>query len=366
MTLHTYFARKFALMLLGIGAIFLLILILLDAAEQIRRFDTGTVKFSQVLGLASLNAPDALYRILPLVVLLATLALFLSLARTSELVVTRAAGRSALRSLIAPVLTALAAGGLCVAVLNPLVAATSKQYELLSNKYKRGAESVLSISREGLWLRQGTPDGQMVIRASRAGPDGTELYDVTFLAFAEGVGPIFRIEAESAALTEGAWLITGAREWRFTGPGDNPERAAISHDSLTLASDLTQDRIRDSVGTPSAIPIWELPDFIASLERAGFSARKHRVWLQMELALPLIFVAMVLIGAGFTMRHTRFGRTGMMVMLALGLGLGLYFLRNFAQVLGENGQIPAALAAWSPPLIGILMSMGLLLHLEDG
>jgi lipopolysaccharide export system permease protein len=66
------------------------------------------------------------------------------------------------------------------------------------------------------------------------------------------------------------------------------------------------------------------------------------------------------------MRHTRLGRTGVMVMLALGLGLGLYFLRNFAQVLGENGQIPAELAAWSPPVVGILLSLGLLLHLEDG
>ena len=75
---------------------------------------------------------------------------------------------------------------------------------------------------------------------------------------------------------------------------------------------------------------------------------------------------MVLIGAGFTMRHTRLGKTGQMVLYALLFGFGLYFVRNFAQVLGENGQIPPALAAWSPPVIGILASLGFLLHLEDG
>ena len=63
----------------------------------------------------------------------------------------------------------------------------------------------------------------------------------------------------------------------------------------------------------------------------------------------LLLVAMVLVAAGFTMRHTRFGRTGVMVLMALGLGFALYFVRNFAQVLGENGQIPPLLAAWGPP-----------------
>ena len=50
----------------------------------------------------------------------------------------------------------------------------------------------------------------------------------------------------------------------------------------------------------------------------------------------------------------------------MGLGFTLYFVRNFAQILGENGQIPILLAAWAPPVAAILLPLGLLLHLEDG
>ena len=82
--------------------------------------------------------------------------------------------------------------------------------------------------------------------------------------------------------------------------------------------------------------------------------------------MPVFLAAMVLAGASFTMRHTRFGRTGLMVLMALGLGFALYFVRNFAQVLGENGQIPVMLAAWGPPVAALLLPAGLLLHLEDG
>ena len=86
----------------------------------------------------------------------------------------------------------------------------------------------------------------------------------------------------------------------------------------------------------------------------------------MQLASPVLLAAMVLSAAAFTLRHTRFGKTGIMVMLALGLGFTLYFIRNFAQILGESGQIPVLLAAWGPPVAAILLPLGLLLHLEDG
>ena len=90
------------------------------------------------------------------------------------------------------------------------------------------------------------------------------------------------------------------------------------------------------------------------------------IWLQTELALPVLMIAMVLVGAGFTMRHTRLGKTGIMVLAAVLVGFGFYFIRNFAQVLGESGQLPVTLAAWAPPFAGICLALGLLLHLEDG
>ncbi len=364
MTLNLYIARKFLMNFLLIAAGFALILVLLDLVEELHRAADSSIGFAQAARLAALNMPDGLYRILPLITILAALALFLSLARSSELVVIRAAGRSALRMLLSPVLTALALGFFAVGLLNPIVAVSSEAYKALLSHYASGPENVLSISREGLWLRQTAAAGQTVIRADHSSLDGTRLVGATFISL-DGKGqPVQRVEAARADLTHGAWQLTDAKIWHFDTP--NPEQSARQASEMTLPSDLTRQQIRDGFGNPSEIPIWQLPDFIERLRKAGFSAREHRVWLQMEMALPLLLAAMVLIGAGFTMRHVRFGRTGMMVLAALISGFAIYFLRNFAQALGNSGQIPIALAAWAPPLIAILLSLGLLLHLEDG
>lgn len=366
MTLHFYFGRLFLRSVLGVLAIFFAILMLIGLIDQIRRFGGNEeAGFGTLVLMSALSVPASLYRILPLIMILATLSLFLGLARSSELVVTRASGRSALKSLIAPIILAVLIGILAVSAINPIVAATQKQYETQAARLS-GEASTLSVSSEGLWLRQGSRDGQTVIRATRANLDGTKLFGVTFLGYDSDGRPTYRIEAEEAELVPGAWSIRNAKEWRFDTDALIPEVDSFETERMSLASTLTRNQILDSFGTPSAIPIWELPKFISQLEAAGFSARVHRTFFHMELALPILLAAMVLVGAGFTMRHTRFGRTGMMVLMALGLGFTLYFIRNFAAILGENGQIPVILAAWGPPVAALLLPLGLLLHLEDG
>ncbi len=365
MKLHFYIARRFLFAFLTMLFVLAMIFVLLDMVESMRRFDAASVGFSNILGLTLLNAPVWIYRILPLIVILATLWMFLSLSRSSEMVVTRAAGRSALSTLISPALTVFIFGVVAVAVGNPIAAATSKKYERIASQYEGTGGSVLSISTDGVWLRQGNENGQTVIRAARSDLEGTELSDVTFFSFDVDGPPTRRIEAATAKLEVGKWVLNDVKVWDLVG-SDNPETVAEEFKLYEVASNLTQDQIRDSFGKPSSISIWEMPSFIRQLEAAGFSARSHRVWFQMELAMPVFLVAMVLIGAGFTMRHTRFGRTGIMVLMALMMGFGAYFIRNFAQILGENGQIPIMLAAWIPPLAAIMMPMGILLHLEDG
>lgn len=365
MTLDFYFARRFAANFLLIGGVFLTLIMLIDLIEQLRRFEGVDVSFGQLFGLTLLNTPEAISDILPLLMILTTIVLFVGLARSSEMVVTRATGRSGIRALAAPLAVAALIGGLAVSTLNPIVAATSNRYQQLSDTYHTGGPATLSLSGEGLWLRQGNPDGQSVIHATGYSAEPLVLYGVTILSYAPGGGPIRQIVARNARLMGGDWLLGNAKVWPLE-TGVNPESNAQEHDFLRIPTTLTQERIRESLGSPSGISIYNLPATIRDLAQAGFSTKRHEVWFQVELARPLFLMAMVLVGAAFTMRHTRFGGTGVSVLAAVLLGFSLYFIRNFAQILGENGQIPVIFAAWGPPVASILLTWGLLLHSEDG
>ncbi|MCV2446884.1 LPS export ABC transporter permease LptG [Paracoccus sp. DMF] len=373
MILSAYVARRFLRMFLMIALIFGAILFLIDIVEQIRRFSDEAIGLSGAAVLSLLNITASFYSIMPLMTVLAGIALFLGLSRTSELVAIRASGRSGLRVLAAPAVAAVLVGMLAVAVLNPMVAATSKRYDDAVARMKSGGGQTISVGANAVWLRQALqmrgPDGvetmgQVVIQASRASPDATTLYDATFTVFAEGTGPSRRIDAAEARLGDGAWQLSAVKEWPLSQP--NPEAMARTAATMELPTDLTAARIRDSFGNPEAIPIWQLPTFIKGLERAGFSAQRHKVWFQMELARPLLMAAMVAIAAVFAMRHMRGRKMGLLVLAGFGCGIGLFFLRNLAQVLGDNGGLPPVLAGWAPPVVALLFALGALLRLEDG
>jgi lipopolysaccharide export system permease protein len=276
----------------------------------------------------------------------------------------RAAGVSALWLIAVPVSAAVVLAALAIAVANPFVAASMKRGAEVEDTFRGRETSRLSVSPDGLWLRQADAEGQTVIQAGRASPDGGALSGVRLHRF-DADGALYeRIEAASARLEPGQWRLEDATLWR-RGTGDGFEKEAAAA-SITLPTTLTGDQILDSFSPPEMLSFWQLGRFIAQLEQAGFSGDRHRLFLHSELAKPALYAAMVLIGAAFALRPTRFGQTGVMVVIAVLAGFSLYFLKDFAESLAGSGAIPLVVAAWTPPLAAILLALGLLLHLEDG
>jgi len=366
MTLQLYFARKFLLRFAAIFIGFLALAVVTDATTLLGQFSGRDVGLTETLRLALLKAPSGVYQLMSMIVVLASLLLFLGLSRSNELVATRAAGQSAFRTLIAPVATAILIGIVGVMVLNPLASSALRAYESQTGRYKSGSTSTFSLSRKGLWLRQGGALGQTVIFAERANYNGSRLLDVTFWQFDAAGKGLRRIEAAYAVLTPGAWALGPGKLWLINDQARVPDQTARKFETLTVPSNLTRNQIMDSFGDPTTVSIWDMPAFIKRLEGAGFATAAHRVHFQIELASPLLLAAMVMIGAAFSMRHARAGGTGMMVLLTVISGLGVYIFQNFAQILGANGAIPVAAAAWGPPIAAMMFAAALVLHMEDG
>ena len=378
-TLSLYIARRFAAAFAAaFGAVFLVVF-LVDLVEQLRR--AGGAGFEVVATMALLHAPALMLDSLPFIALLAAIACFARLARSSELVVTRAAGVSVWRLLAPALLSAAAIGAAATAVLNPLAAGMLHRFEALEARHVRDRPSLLSVSANGLWLRQSGPEGQSVLHARRANPEGTNLWDVTLFRFDAGDRLVGRTEAGRAVLEPGAWALFGVRDWTLrTGlphdaaPSDaevplsaaEAAPAPVRVERLDLPTDLTPAQILESFASPKTISFWAMPRFIAALEAAGLSAQRHRMHWQAQTAKPLLLASMVLIGAAFSMRHVRFGGLGLMALGAIGAGLGYFFLANLTEAFGALGAIAPPLAAWIPPVAISLAAAGLLLHLEDG
>ena len=168
-----------------------------------------------------------------------------------------------------------------------------------------------------------------------------------------------RLEASEARLLPGFWRLTDVRE---AAAGESSVRS----ESLSIRSSLDSESAMERFASPEAIAFWRLPAAIRTTEQAGFSASRYELRFQQLLATPILFAAMTILAAAFSLRLARLGGLAGLAGAGVALGFVSFFLNEFAGALADAEVIPLIAAAWAPPLIALLSGLTLLCYTEDG
>jgi lipopolysaccharide export system permease protein len=365
-TLSIYIARQFTA---SVGAMLLALsglVSMFDFIELLRRSASKPeATFGIVSQIAALRLPYIAMQILPFAVLLGGILCFWRLTRSSELIVARAAGVSAWEFLAAPTFCAALLGVIATAVVSPVSSVMLARAEAMDNTFLRTGGGPLALNGGQLWLRQSdrmlSPQGVAIIHAHGVAVHGRRLIAEQVSVFRLDAADrlLARIEAKTATLANGTWHLADARTIR-------PEQLPDAPAEVTLPTDLTVSRVQDSFASPDTLSFWALPDFIALLDRSGFSSVRHRLHFQALLALPVLAATMSLVSAGFSMRPARRGGVAQMIGSGVAAGFALFVVSKIAEEFGQSGALPVALAAWAPTASGLMLAVALLLHTEDG
>ncbi len=365
-TLSLYIARVFSFAVMAMLAGLSGLVGLFDFIELLRRSATKPeATFAIVSEIAALRLPWVAMQILPFAVLLGGILAFWRLTRSSELIVARAAGVSAWQFLAAPVLSAVLFGVVATAAISPLSAVMRSRAEAMDNTYLRSGVGPLALAGGQLWLRQSdsqlVPQGVAILHASAVSLHDGKLsaQGVSIFRLDSQDRLLERVEVSNATLGKSDWILDNAR---IVKPGGLPSAARTRE----LPTNLTVGRVQDSFAPPDTLSVWALPGFIDLLDNSGFSSIRHRLHFQTLLALPLLAGTMSLLSAGFSMRQTRRGGVAQMLGSGVAAGFALFVVSKVAEEFGQSGAIPPLLAAWAPAVSGLLLSVALLLHLEDG
>lgn len=339
------------------------LLILLINFVELSRTVGGRAKdadVSTLFGLALLESPSAILLLLPFGFLFGVLTVFVNLNRRSELTAMRAAGVSAWRFIAPAALAAAAVGVITVVALNPGAAYLNGKYQRLQKQLVEGSANPEPKTQ---WLRQGDRYSQLIIKAPVNEGPGIRIRNASFFIFRIGPdqAPRFarRIDADTAVLTKGQWRLSGVRE----GIAGNP---SVLRPSMTLPSTLNPRTALERFVSVNAVPFWALPSLITRTERAGFSATAYRLRFDSLLATPVLFAAMAVLAAAFSLRLMRLGGVARLAGAGVALGFVFFFLSELSLSLGRAELIPPLLAAWAPPIVALLSGLTLLTYTEDG
>ena len=360
-TLSAYIARHFFLWFCGVFGTLAVVTFLADYIELIRR---GGSKIEATLGvlleMAALQSPQTAQEVLPFAVLFGTMFAFWRLTRSNELVIVRAAGVSVWQFLAPAMLAALMIGIVAVTIFNPIASVAAAAYEKLDARILGASSNEMLLSNAGFWLRQSDGKGdQIIIHGGKFASPDLAIDHVAIFFFDSQTRFTSRIDARSARLESGDWLIKDGVRWR-------PDKPLETFASWRLPTELTPHKVEQSFASPDTMSFWDLPGFIELLEQSGFPAQRHRLHYDVLLARPFLLCSMVLIAAIFSLRMQRRGGATLMIIGGVASGFVLFVVSNIVFALGISDKVPVALAAWTPTGVSLIFGASTLLHLEDG
>lgn len=360
LTLVRYFSWRFISSILGLFILSAALLFLFDFLELARRGgDREGFSALRVALISLLRVPILLEQVLPFATLFGAMASFVALSRKLELVIARAAGTSIWQFSAPALLVAVILGIASVTLYNPLAVHLKERSDALGVSIFGNEQKLLLQTASKAWLRQDGLDGETILRAQQSLDQGLRLFGVTVFTFHKDGSFRERIEAARATLDDGAWNLVDVIVYTAE---DEPR----SYESYIVSTFLGPLEVRESVAAPDSISFWDLPRFIELATRAGLPAHRYALQYQTLLARPLLLIAMVLIAAAVSLRVSRFGGLGKLILGGISAGFVLYVLTELAKDLGGAGIIPPIVAAWSPGIVATLMGFTILLHQEDG
>jgi len=359
--LYRYFGTRFFKAVLGtfVGVVGLAAMI--DYVELMRRGADWPHATAWLLAKISLlRVPQLTERIMPFAVLVGAMSCYVTLSRRMELVIARAAGVSAWQFVAPALLAALLFGALATAIYNPIAAVLHEQSKRLEGEMlNQLPNSALQERSGGFWVRQKSADGAAIINAKSSRDQGAKLGGVTMYTFDASGRFQERIEARTASLQRGFWLLEDARIYAI---GKQP----VDQPAYRIGTNLTLEQVRESFATPETVPFWQLPSYIEMAERAGLVAAGYRLQYDLLLARPFLLAAMVLLGASVSLRFFRFGGVQKMVLSGISAGFLLFVLSKFTEDMSKAELLSPLMAAWVPVLVGSLTGFVALLYQEDG
>jgi LPS export ABC transporter permease LptF/LPS export ABC transporter permease LptG len=326
----------------GIGAA---LVVVVDLLQTLDRFLRSKPPLLTILEHFLYRLPGELYKGLPMIVLIATVFLFLSLTRQRELDALKAAGVSLYRASLPVLLVAGAISALAVVFQEVALPDINARAEEVDRVKIRGQLPRHLQRQTQIWYRS---SDTRFFRMALLDPVGKSMEGLTVVEISPDFRLVERLDARAARWTPEGWHVTEG-VFRRMGPQNR-----IASDPFGARLIPMPEHIDDFIqvhNAPDTMSFLELRAYVAKLREGGHRVNRYLVQLYSKLSFPLVHVILALVAIPFALVSPRSGGRAMGVGVAVVIAVGYWVVHSAAVAFAQADLLPAALAAWTANII---------------
>jgi len=331
---------------LGTGTLVAAVLVLVvDLIQYLDRFLRAKPPFIYIVQHLFYRLPGSLYEGLPIIVLVSTVFLFLTLTQHRELDALKAAGISLYRASLPVLLVAFSislGAGLLQETALPGINAKAEEIDRVKI---RGNQPRHLQRQTQIWYRS---SDTRYLRMELLDPIARSLEGLLVVDISPDFRLVDRLDASRARWTGEAWMLSDG-VYRQIGPANQVTVDAFAERLVSMP-----EQINDLIQVqkaPETMSFLELRGYITRLAETGHQVNKYLVQLDSKLSFPLIHVIMALVAIPFALASPRGGGRGVGIAVAILISVGYWVVNSVAIAFAKAELLPPMLGAWTANII---------------
>jgi len=333
--------------------IFLSLGVVLNLFEEIEFFKNLNLSFTLPIILSLSYVPTLILELLPFIIFLSSVVYFLNLRSSKDLLLIKVFGYSNIKIILILSTFSFLLGILFLLIINPVTSSLVKYYETEKAQYARDVDHLISINKNGVWIKEIDEFGFKIISAKKINKERLE--KVTIYIFDDKDKLTKRFDSESALITNSPWQMKNVYINNFK---DNSSSFVVNFE---FESSNTTEKINSLYKNLNTISFLDLILNYPELNKKGYPKKLLNKEINKFTSLPFFLFLMVVLAAIFTIGSLKNKQNFYYVLISILTCVAIYYFKDLSIALGQTEKISLILSVWMPIIvISLFCSIGVI------
>jgi len=237
--------------------------------------------------------------------------------------------------------------------INPITSKLIKYYETEKATHARDVVHLISINKNGIWIKEVDETGYKIISAENIEND--ILKNISIFVFDNSSNVLKRIESKSATISSNPWIMDDVIIFNFS---DNTKNMIKTYEFKT---DNVLEKINSLYRNLNTLSFLDIIKNYEQLNEIGYSKRLLNEQIHKFVSLPFFLSLMVILASIFTIGTTNPKQNYYYILLSIFVSVIIFYFKDLSVALGQTDRISLTLSVWMPVIaVGLFCSIGVI------
>tara|TARA_X000001036_G_scaffold406383_1_gene415032 strand:- start:7565 stop:8656 length:1092 start_codon:yes stop_codon:yes gene_type:complete len=355
-TINGYLINTYSKIILNALLISFCLGLILNLFEEVEFFKNSNESLILPVVLTLSYIPNLIFiNLMPFIIFVSAMWFFISIKNNNELLTLKVFGYSNVKIISLISLISFFWGILILIMINPVTSNMVKYYEKTKSNYSKDTDHLVTINRNGVWIKESKENNLFVINAKKL--ENNNLMNVSISVISRDNIIKRRIESKKADISNNKWILDEPTVFNFD------EKGNISVDQRKLmefSSFYNVQKLNNLFKNLDTISFFELVTESKKLIFRGYEKTIISEKINSFLALPFFLSLMTILAGIFTINNKNSNNINYFMIAVLTCAV-IYYMKDLSVALGKSDRISTEISVWIPVIIiGLINSIGLL------